>query len=343
VPTDLVADAERLSVVGAPVPMLLLDLPTRRILEVSDALLEAVGTTRSEVVGMDATGYLVGGPNPALALLVSGQIEGFETRRDVRYPDGRIERVHIWAHAFDDERPPRHAVFVLDELTGDNAAQWSMSAPGVTVLGTVDSEWRVDRVSSDIQALLGYPPESVRGRAFLAAVHPGDLADLLAGLAHTDRSGESVVERIRLRTAAGGWQWCRVWIASLGEPTSFAFMLRGVGGESVQPDLAHQLHERLSRIAFELDAATALTSAAAQPAEALPRLVELTSRELQVVTALQRGARGADVAKALNLAPSTVRNHLASAYRKLGVSSQVELLAALHRGRLHKDGPPRNT
>lgn len=343
-PTDQLADAERASVLGAPVPMLLVHLATRRILEVSDIFLEAAGAARSEIVGLDATVYLVGGLNPALPLLVSGQIDGYETRRDVRYPNGRTEHVHVWAHAFGDERPPRTAVFVVDDLTGTNAARWSVSASGVTVLGTVDAEWRVARISPDVETLLGYPPSKVEGEAFLAAVHPGDLADLLTGLGHTERSGESVVLRLRLRSAGGGWQWCRAWVASLGEPTSFAFMLRGVGGESVSTDLAQQLHERLSRITFEVNAVTALTSAATQPtADVLPQLVELSSRELQVVTALQRGTRGADVAKMLDLAPSTVRNHLASVYRKLGVNSQVELLAMLNRHHLVKDGAPRKT
>lgn len=338
------SDAERASVVRAPVPMLLVDLPTRLVLEVSDTLLEVSGSARSEIVGTDVTSHLVGPPNPALPLLVTGQIDGYETTRRIRYPAGRTEQVHVWAHAFGDERPPRAALFVVDDVTGAVAARWSVSASGVTVLGAVDAAWRVERVSADVEALLGYTAAEVIGQTFLAVVHPGDLADLLTGLGHTERSGESVVLRLRLMAKASGWQWCRAWVASLDEPKSFGFMLRSVGPESVQSDLAQQLHERLSRIAFEVDAATALTAAAGQPgAGRLGQLVELTSRELQVVAALQRGARGADVAKMLNLSPSTVRNHLASAYRKFGVSSQVELLAALRRQSVETDTTPRKT
>jgi len=61
----------------------------------------------------------------------------------------------------------------------------------------------------------------------------------------------------------------------------------------------------------------------------MPGLAKLSSREWQVLSALRNGSHAGDIARQLNLAPSTVRNHLASMYRKLGVRSQVALLAAV--------------
>ena len=51
-----------------------------------------------------------------------------------------------------------------------------------------------------------------------------------------------------------------------------------------------------------------------------PKLEELTSRERDILTFICRGAGDAEIGKELNLSPHTVRNHVASLYRKLGVN-----------------------
>jgi PAS domain S-box-containing protein len=337
---------QRSAVALAPLPMLLVELASRHILEVSDALVDVAGAEREELLGVDAALYLTGGPSPALALLVSGEIDGYEATRWLHYPDGRDGQVHVWAHTFDDEHPPRTAVFVLDEV--DDRAQhpeWSAPATGAIVLGSVDADWRIDRVSSDIEALLGFSADAVTGEPFLGVVNPGDIADVLTGLGHAERSGETVIVRVRLRGADGGWRWCRAWVASTGNGAAFTFMLRLVSSDDNSVDVAQQLRERLSRISYEANAASTLAATAAlPPATHLPGLAQLTSREWQIITSLQRGARANDVARALHLAPSTVRNHLAGVYRKLGVNSQVELLATLNRGseRTGLDTPVQN-
>ncbi|MCZ7600769.1 MAG: helix-turn-helix transcriptional regulator [Gammaproteobacteria bacterium] len=52
---------------------------------------------------------------------------------------------------------------------------------------------------------------------------------------------------------------------------------------------------------------------------------QLSPRELQVATAYANGASYREIADALFIAPATVRTHLGSIYRKLGVSSKLEL------------------
>jgi hypothetical protein len=56
--------------------------------------------------------------------------------------------------------------------------------------------------------------------------------------------------------------------------------------------------------------------------------------ESKVVELLQSGLRLSDIAKLLHISVHTVRNHLKHVFRKLGVHSQVELLA------LHKKPEP---
>lgn len=51
----------------------------------------------------------------------------------------------------------------------------------------------------------------------------------------------------------------------------------------------------------------------------------LSGREQQIARAFADGESSPQIAKRLNLAPTTVRTHLANIYRKLGVSSKTEL------------------
>ena len=55
----------------------------------------------------------------------------------------------------------------------------------------------------------------------------------------------------------------------------------------------------------------------------------LTRRESEVLRAIVTGDRVQTIAKTLNLAPNTVRNHLKAIFIKLGVRSQVELVEKL--------------
>ncbi len=57
--------------------------------------------------------------------------------------------------------------------------------------------------------------------------------------------------------------------------------------------------------------------------------MRLTARELEVVRLLLANGRVASIAERLRVSPATVRNHLMSVFRKLGVHSQVELIKEL--------------
>jgi DNA-binding CsgD family transcriptional regulator len=55
----------------------------------------------------------------------------------------------------------------------------------------------------------------------------------------------------------------------------------------------------------------------------------LTPRELMIAEIYVSGKTSPSIAGAMNISPSTVRRHLESVYRKLGVRSKIELLRAL--------------
>jgi len=116
----------------------------------------------------------------------------------------------------------------------------------------------------------------------------------------------------------------------MADAGSFAFVLTPAVMPASGSDDASQLREHLRRIAYEIQASRLLPHAATLPkAKDLPAMNRLTARELQIVGTLTQGHRSSDIASDLCLAPSTVRNHLASVYRKLGVTSQIGLLAVL--------------
>jgi TolB-like protein/DNA-binding CsgD family transcriptional regulator len=55
----------------------------------------------------------------------------------------------------------------------------------------------------------------------------------------------------------------------------------------------------------------------------------LSRRETEIATAYARGATYRAIAERLGIAPTTVRAHISTVYRKLGVGSKIELLTAL--------------
>jgi PAS domain S-box-containing protein len=85
---------------------------------------------------------------------------------------------------------------------------------------------------------------------------------------------------------------------------------------------------RLEQISWELQS---LSLAAAVSSETMPLshpdLRELSSRESEILSLLASGDRSAAIAKQLHISPHTVRNHLKSIFKKLGVKNQSELIA----------------
>jgi len=90
----------------------------------------------------------------------------------------------------------------------------------------------------------------------------------------------------------------------------------------------NDLRSTLQRVACELQTASLMAS---RPGPALlpvdhPDLAETSPREREVLLLLVGGDRVPRIAKQLHISPHTVRNHLKALYRKLGVSTQSELI-----------------
>ncbi|MGH0031082.1 MAG: LuxR C-terminal-related transcriptional regulator [Myxococcota bacterium] len=93
-------------------------------------------------------------------------------------------------------------------------------------------------------------------------------------------------------------------------------------------DGREELRSSLSQIAVQLHTASLLAgnSPAADPDIQHPELAELSRREREVLARLVEGKRVPVIAQQLFISAHTVRNHLKSMFRKLGVGSQAELI-----------------
>jgi DNA-binding NarL/FixJ family response regulator len=82
----------------------------------------------------------------------------------------------------------------------------------------------------------------------------------------------------------------------------------------------------------QLDALIDDVLTAGEPETERAALVSLTDRERAILARLARGASTREIADDLYVSPSTVRNHYAAIYNKLGVANRGALLAALRPG-----------
>jgi PAS domain S-box-containing protein len=314
-----------------------IDLATTRVTAASVAAATLLGGEPREVTGRPIVDFLADEPTGAVPLLATGRLDGFEAPRRLRRLDGSTLDAYVWVHVLGDRRPARSAVVSIATEAAP-LPYLPHAGTDTKVIGTVDAEWRVDRISREVEDLLGYGPGDLAGAGVLSAVHPSDLANLLTGMAHMHETGRDALVRVRLRRADGGWVWCRVHLAALGGSAGFAFTVRPVVIPTpATAERVRELELRLSRIAQEITGARLGAPTAATPVmTTVPEMAALTSREWEVLGALLDGYRPPDIARRLGVSASTVRNHLTAIFRKFGVTSQTELLQHLRA----RSGPP---
>ena len=104
---------------------------------------------------------------------------------------------------------------------------------------------------------------------------------------------------------------------------SFVFALvRGV----TLPALTDRGERQLAALGLGLHALSVADVLRATKAADVPGVERLTTRELDVVARVLVGDRVPAIATAMYVSQSTVRNHLSSAFRKLGVRTQQQLI-----------------
>ena len=168
---------------------------------------------------------------------------------------------------------------------------------------------------------------------FIGVVHPDDADDFRTALRHALRD-DATVATIRARDSAGVWRTLHVTMRLGGERDErLIFSLAPAPSASEGPTSGRvaELAAHLRQIADEIEGARLASPVGIRPAlSGLPKLEDLSTRQWDIITRLLRGERVPTIAKGLCLSASTIRNHLSTIYRKVGVNSQVELVEVLH-------------
>jgi PAS domain S-box-containing protein len=344
---SMTTDAVQALVESSAIPLAAVDLPSGRFLAVNPALADAVGSTVGALVGSSSLDWLSPDDRHAAELgfqaLADGDLTGYQAIRKVAYPKDSDQAFSVWVSAVEVDGARVGLASVIPATGHDNqfrglAPMSQIPEPGNVVLGTVDSSWRLDRISQDVTPLLGLTPEQCAGQPVLGVIHPSDVSAFLAAVEHARRGERAARLSLRLNARSGDWTEVTVVLATIapGDPPPLAFALIRNDALADPPgndSREMQLEAHMLRIADELHAAGLIPRLKQLPVLAeQPRLGKLTSREWAVLTRLLDGQRVSAIAAGLYVSQSTVRNHLSSIYAKLGVHSQVDLIRLMRGG-----------
>ena len=207
-----------------------------------------------------------------------------------------LERMGCGVIVEDDEGVLRYANRRILEITGYEASE-------------LDAQPVAKLVPEELQESLRVEQGKVRA---------GDMRTRLSALRRKDgRALPVAVAPQRLDTPSGVAAVISV-VIDLAEV--HAARPLGVDEGSLAAELA-QVASRLQSLAFS----ESLSQRASFPVEA-PALRQLSAREREVLVLLMQNQRAPAIAERLFVSQSTVRNHLKAIYRKVGVSSQRQLI-----------------
>jgi PAS domain-containing protein/DNA-binding CsgD family transcriptional regulator len=321
---DLLSQQSAIATVTASVhPVVLIELPSQKIVAVSDRVLAMLEATREQVVGRPASYFVAQEPSGALTLLATGRLDGAEAGRILKGPDGDILPARAWAHVLGRQRPPRYAIILLVESTPKPAAE--PADADVRVFGVVDDTWRVDHISSTVTDLLGYLPEELAGRPLTNIVHDDDIPEILTGLARVHNSKLDTLTRVRLLRSDDRWQKTRMRVGPLARAPGFGFVLRALP-DPPSPEPTAGLEEFLAGLSGERLADEEIMPSQRIPtSRQLPSLTELNSKQWEILVRLASGASEDQVARSLHLDHKEVRRHLLVIFVNLGVTDVGEL------------------
>ncbi|HZA41604.1 MAG TPA: helix-turn-helix transcriptional regulator [Actinomycetota bacterium] len=202
------------------------------------------------------------------------------------------------------------------------------SVRGLSLLSLYDLDV-VERIKSLNASFAQGSLHKTQGRSPLrkpsgAVIHVKGWARRIEGLADHALVVTSAVEATT-ETDPDDLPWVRLAPQVFGLPKNWA----GATPERSQAR-AHQLEHHLWRIGLEVRSAGLLAvSDRALRESHMAKFDELSPRQREIIFRLVAGERVSEIAQAMHLSPSTVRNHLSAIFRKFGVHSQVELVSVL--------------
>jgi DNA-binding CsgD family transcriptional regulator len=282
--------------------------------------------------------------------IASGSFKGLRSERELSLPDESAVDVQAWTRAIDLAGTPGAVTLIIPNskvgtLGRDPTRPWRELVP--IAVGLVDSDWRILGISTDVVQLIERTPSECLGRRLTELIHPDDLPRLEG----TDgRPPHAALSRSNIRVERRDRTW--VSICFLVSPAADRdrgqswFGMVGPSGPLEEGDASNEpirervreLESRLRRIGSEVRGAGLLDNVAAvPPPQTFPEVGDLTARQWEILSLLLQGQRVSTIAQNLFVSQSTVRNHLATIFKKFGVHSQAELLETVRER--HAEGP----
>jgi PAS domain S-box-containing protein len=337
-----VGDTDELirSLTALPVAAILTELVPHTFLAANERAGEVFGTLPDDLVGTDVLMRIHPDDREAAragyAAMASKVIDGYQVQRRIVRSDGTDLIVSVSGRRVGDPRNLFGLWVLLPWPEPPTPVETPVTEAPEIVLAVTDHDWQIDYVSSDAE-LLGARGSELRGFPLIGLVHPSAATEFLAAAARTATDHFAVTTVTRMRAGPDRWaeRNCLVIRMCEHQPPRLGIVISAGPTALTLDSPGSQLNEYVTQAALE---ARAVRNLDALPALArLPHGSELSARQTEIVARLVAGERPADIAHSMFLSPSTVRNHLAAIYRKFGVHSLAELLAALLRAVAYDD------
>lgn len=315
-----VAESLRLS----PYPLLAVDVDDLAILGANEAAYDLLGRTPNSLEGVPTSDVVSTSDRPAaeasLKLLASGAIDGYRALRHFHNPGGAEFRANAWVRLTNLDGN-RVALATLEPET--TAHPWALFQSNVRIaLAVTDHDWTIERVSSDIQTILGLGPDKYKGSSLLGLLQPVDVQNFMQAVGRVAADGGGATLRMGLRAGNDRWQEVCCLVVTMCQHTPPRLGLAFTLPPDSDVELPSERHRELVIRGSDLLGGMGQLRMC-RPSESL------STRQWEILMRLVRGERVRDIADALYLSPSTVRNHLTAIYRRFGVHSQAGLLAKL--------------
>jgi DNA-binding CsgD family transcriptional regulator/PAS domain-containing protein len=318
-------------------PVLVWSPPEGTILLANDAAAALVNVPLERLVGRQVFDFFA--PRPAVeqlaAIIAAGDVDGLTGVRQL-HPEGLEDvAIQFWTRVIELDGRRQSIALLLPQsevprLGRDPAAPWRDLMP--IAVGVADEQWRIIEVSADIHEIAGRSPEECIGTDLLALFRESDVSEIPRGPDIAQLTALSL-RHVRMDRPDGTWLETSLLVAPFDKArreSVFAIVGRSKRPVDVTPDRVTSLEMHLRRIGSEVRAAGVLDAFEGLPiASQHPQLRQLTTRQWEILSLLLEGQRVSTIADTLFVSQSTVRNHLATIFKKFGVHSQAELLELL--------------
>jgi DNA-binding CsgD family transcriptional regulator len=317
-----------------PYAALVLKIPSELIVAASPSAASLLDPSGGAVVGHVLDEFTADRATVGPDLFAGGRLNGFEAFRVLRRAGGTNQRVRMWIRSFADHPSSQYVLVIIvadqDRTPRERAIQ-RQDAPAV--VGIAGASLLVERISSEAESLFGWPVADLLGTSLIELIAEDDVPNCLNALGEASASHNGINLYLDVRRngeiAPGetGSVGCEVLILPLHPSPSCAFVFLPTPVELSRSQVSGDLSAILLRLGRGAEIAQLIRGATAGLTDRhMPGLSQLTTRELEILTRLLDGDRAPAIAADLFLTQGTVRNHLASIFAKVGVTSQQQLL-----------------